>query len=122
MKKIFFLSSCSTCQRILKQLSLPADVEIIDIKQTNISAEVLDKIALTTGSYEALFSKKAMKYKVLLQTDPTLGETVYRKHILDEYTFLRRPVIIYNDFLSVGNNPNEVEKARVYFDQLFMLK
>jgi arsenate reductase len=45
MKKVFFLSSCSTCQRILKLLPLPSDIELIDIKLSAISDHDLDEIA-----------------------------------------------------------------------------
>ncbi len=118
MKTVYFLSSCSTCQRILKQLNLPSDIALIDIKQTNIDSEALDKIAGMAGSYEKLFSKKAMKYKALGYDKRSLSEIEYRNIIVEEYTFLRRPVIVYNDFLSIGNSNEEVNKAVAFFENL----
>ncbi len=118
MKTVYFLSSCSTCQRILKQLNLPSDIALIDIKQTNIDSEALDKIAGMAGSYEKLFSKKAMKYKALGYDKRSLSEIEYRNIIVEEYTFLRRPVIVYNDFFSIGNSNEEVNKAIAFFENL----
>jgi arsenate reductase (glutaredoxin) len=118
MKSVYFLSTCSTCQRILKQLNLPSDISLIDIKQTNISAEALDEIAGMAGSYERLFSKKAMKYKSLGYDKRTLSELEYRHIIVEEYTFLRRPVIVYDDFFSIGNSKEEVNKATAFFENL----
>jgi arsenate reductase len=118
VKAVYFLSTCSTCQRILKQLNLPSDISLIDIKQTNISAEALDEIAGMAGSYERLFSKKAMKYKSLGYDKRTLSELEYRHIIVEEYTFLRRPVIVYDDFFSIGNSKEEVNKAIAFFENL----
>ena len=65
MKKIYYLKSCSTNQRILKQMNLPEDVILQNIKEENIDEATLDQLKERVGSYEALFSKKAMKYKTL---------------------------------------------------------
>ena len=118
MKKLFFLSTCSTCQRIIKQLALPSDLELIDIKQTNIDLESLEFIRDKAGSYASLFSKKAMKYKAQGLDKKTLSESDYKEKILEEYTFLKRPIICYNGFLSIGNSSEEVGKAIIYFQEL----
>ena len=41
----------------------------------------------------------------------TLTEPEYRQFILEEYTFLKRPVIMVNDQLFVGNAKKTVEAA-----------
>jgi arsenate reductase len=41
-----------------------------------------------------------------------LGEKDYRKYILEEYTFLKRPVIIMEDRIFVGNSPKNVAAAK----------
>jgi len=45
----------------------------------------------------------------------TLGELDYKKYILDEYTFLKRPVILINDEIFIGNSKKIIEQAKVYF-------
>ncbi len=115
MKRIYHLSSCSTCQRILKEINPSADVELIDIKVQNIDAETLDWIKSNVGSYEALFSKRAMKFKSLGLNQMQLTETDYRKYMLEEYTFLKRPFMIFDEQVFIGNAAKEVEKAKIAF-------
>ncbi len=115
MKRIYLLSSCSTCQRILKQINPSGDVEVIDIKVQNIDAETLDWIKSKVGSYEALFSKRAMKFKSLGLNQMQLTEADYRKYMLEEYTFLKRPFMIFDDQVFIGNTAKEVEKAKIAF-------
>jgi arsenate reductase len=98
MKKIFVLGSCSTCQRILTELgNKTKGYEIQDIKTEKISAKDLDEMKKLAGSYEALFSRVAMKYRSMGLNEMTLGEKDYRKYILEEYTFLKRPVVVNGD-------------------------
>ena len=115
MKRIYHLSSCSTCQRILKEINPAADVELIDIKVQNIDAETLDWIKSKVGSYEALFSKRAMKFKSMGLNQMQLTETDYRKYMLEEYTFLKRPFMIFGQQVFIGNAAKEVEKAKIAF-------
>ena len=115
MKRIYLLSSCSTCQRILKQINPSADVEVIDVKVQNIDTETLDWIKSKVGSYEALFSKRALKFKSLGLNQMQLTEADYRKYMLEEYTFLKRPFMIFDDQVFIGNTAKEVEKAKIAF-------
>ena len=115
MKRIYHLSSCSTCQRILKEIKPSADVELIDIKVQNIDAETLDWIKSKVGSYEALFSKRAMKFKSMGLNQMQLTEADYRKYMLEEYTFLKRPFMIFGEQVYIGNAAKEVEKAKIAF-------
>lgn len=112
MKRIYHLSSCSTCVRILKELNPSSEFELIDIKATNIDATTLDWIAKKEGSYEALFSKRAMKYKSMGLNEMTLAEADYRKYMLDEYTFLKRPFIINEEEVFIGNAQKTVDAAK----------
>lgn len=102
MKKIFYLSTCSTNKRILDELHPGSEVEMQDIKVKNIDSEMLDMIKEKVGSYEALFSKRALKYKSLGLDKQSLQEDDYRKYMLEEYTFIKRPFIICGDEVFVG--------------------
>ena len=117
MRRFYYLSSCDTCQKILKTLNLPKDVELIDIKQTNIDAETLDWLKEKVGSYEGMFSKRALKFRSLGLHEMSLTEADYRKYMLEEYTFLKRPFVIYDDHIWIGNAKKEVESAQAFFAQ-----
>lgn len=118
MRRFYYLSSCDTCQKILKNLNLPSDVELIDIKQTNIDAETLDWLKIKVGSYESLFSKRAMKFRSMGLHEMSLLEADYRKYMLEEYTFLKRPFIIYDEHVWIGNAKKDVESAQAFFEKL----
>lgn len=111
MKKIFHLKSCSTNQRILKELNPGPDVELQNIKEQNIDPETLDFIKDKVGSYEALFSRKAMKFRQMGLHEKQLTEKDYRDLMLQEYTFLKRPFMINGDEVFVGNSKATVEAA-----------
>ena len=111
MKKVFLLNNCGTCQRIMGELCELPGFERQNIKEANISAEDLDWLREKTGSYEALFSKVALKYKSLGLKEKNLTEQDFRQNILEEYTFLKRPVIVNGEEIWVGNAPKTVAAA-----------
>lgn len=115
MKKIYHLSTCSTCIRIIKELNPGSDVILQDIKTEKITENQIDEMKKLAGSYEALFSRRAMKYKSMGLKEKTLSELDYKQLILDEYTFLKRPVIIIGNEIFVGNSKKVIEQAKVHF-------
>lgn len=112
MKKVYHLSSCNTCQKILKELNLPASFEIQDIKEGEITKEQLEEMEALAGSYEALFSRRARLYRERELNTKELSEADYKELILDHYTFLKRPVIINNDEIFIGNSKKTVAAAK----------
>jgi len=81
-----------------------------DIKTEKITAGQLDEMKDLSGSFESLFSRIARKYKEL---DPKPNsEAQYKKLILEEYTFLKRPVIIVGKKIFVGNTKAVIEEAK----------
>jgi len=111
--KFFTLPTCKTCQRIEADLD-PAGcgAEIRDIKASGVTAEELDAMHAHAGSYEALFSRRAMKFRSMGLADRTLTEADYRQLILDEYTFLKRPVLLTDSSVHAGSAKAAVEAAR----------
>lgn len=104
MNKIYYLASCDTCRKIIKSLPKGIDLVYRDIKQNPISVEELEQMRELAGSYEALFSKKAILYKTLDLKNKTLTEDDYKNYILEQYTFLSRPVFIINNKIYIGNS------------------
>lgn len=111
MKKIYHLGTCSTNIRILKELNLEG-VELQDIKKTPISENQIEEMEALAGSYEALFSRKAMKYRSLGLNEMELSEADYKKYILEEYTFLKRPVALVDGEIFIGNTKKTVEALK----------
>jgi arsenate reductase len=112
MKKIYYLKTCSTCTRILKELNLSSDFILQDIKEDEITANQLEAMHKLSRSYEALFSKRAKLYKEMGLKDQNLLEKDFRHYILEHYTFLSRPVIIVDNKIFIGNSKKTIEAAK----------
>ena len=102
MKRIYQLNTCDNCRKLIKAFEGRNAYEIIDIKTQGIEAKDLDFMKEIAGSYEALFSKRAIKYKTLGLKDKQLSEMEIRQYILDEYTFLKRPVRVDGNAIFIG--------------------
>jgi arsenate reductase len=113
MKKIYHLANCGTCQQILDEFGAKGkDFEKQDIKTSKITPEQLEEMKELAGSYEALFSRRALKYREWGLNEKQLSEKEYRQYILDEYTFLKRPVVINGKDIFIGNAPKIVAAAK----------
>ncbi|MBA4745098.1 hypothetical protein GO009_04560 [Muricauda sp. TY007] len=112
MKKIYHLGSCSTCKRILKELEPLNGVELQEIKSEAITPEQLEQMAELSGSYESLFSRRAMLFRQRGLQEKNLSESDYKDLILEHYTFLKRPVIVVDKEIFVGNSKKTVEAAK----------
>ncbi len=111
MRKIYHLANCNTCQRIIKELNGGEGFKMQNIKEEKMTEAQIAFLAEHTGSYEALFSRRAMKYKSMGLKEKTLSEKDYKKLILEEYTFLKRPVIIIDEDVFVGNSKKVLQAA-----------
>jgi len=113
MKKIYYLGNCTTSQAIIKATGIDKKgFEMQDIKFEKITSYQIDEMKKMTGSYESLFSRRALKYKALKLKDKKLAEKDYRQYILDEYTFLKRPVVIIGKRIFVGSEKKTVEALK----------
>jgi len=114
MNKIYYLSTCDTCKRIISELELKEKGFLFqDIKSEKITAAQLEEMKKHTSSYEALFSKIACKYKELNLATKKLSETDIKNFILEDYTFLKRPVIFIGNKLFVGNSKSVIAVAKI---------
>lgn len=113
MKKIYHLATCDTCRRILNDINAEgAGCQLQDIKTEKITPEQLDELREMAGSYEALFSRNALKYRSMNLKEKQLSEADYRNLILEEYTFLKRPVLVSGKTIFIGNAPSVVAAAK----------
>lgn len=115
MRKVYHLGKCNTCQRILSDLNWQGELQ--EIRSEKITEQQLDKMADLAGSYEALFSRRAMKYKSMGLKEKTLSEQDYRQLILEEDTFLKRPVFLIKEQIFIGNAKKTVEAVQNALDE-----
>ncbi len=112
MKKIYHLSTCDTCRRILKELNAPEGTQLQDIKTDPLSPGQLEELKNRAGSYEALFSKRARLYRQRNLKEQTLDEGDFRELLLEHYTFLKRPVVVVGGEVFIGNAAKTVAAAK----------
>lgn len=112
MKKVYHLSTCDTCKRILKEVNLSDDVEQQDIKTEPITSTQLEEMQSLSGSYESLFSKRAQLYRKRDLKNKDLKEEDFKNLILEHYTFLKRPVFMLDGKIFIGNSKKTVEAVK----------
>ena len=98
--------------RILKSIPDLEKFQIIDIKENPITLSQLEEMKVRAGSYEHLFSRRAKKYHQMGLKNEDLTEVDYKRLLLDEYTFLKRPVIIIGDKIFVGSSKKNIENLK----------
>lgn len=117
MKVLFYLSTCNTCKRIMAHWNLPDDVEIIDLKKAPITSIQLDYLRSLVSNYRELLNGRSLILRKRNIQANELSETQIRNLILDHYTLLRRPILIYDQHIFVGNNPSIVTKATKFLNE-----
>ena len=117
MRTFYSLSNCNTCKRIHRELDLPSSFKVINIKQDPFTAEALERLKKLSGSYEALFSKRAQLYKERNLKERQLSEEDYKSLLLEHYTFFKRPVLIYDEYIFIGNSKTVVAAAKKCVDE-----
>lgn len=106
------MASCTTCQRIISELGPLAGFQMQEIKTAPINEEQLQEMRDLTDSYESLFSRRAMLFRQKGLHEKSLTEDDYKNLILEHYTFLKRPVILYDGQIFIGNSKKTVETAK----------
>ncbi len=112
MNKVYYLSSCSTCKRIMSELPNLDTLDQREIKSKPLNSEELEELYKLSNSYEALFNKRAQLYKTRELKLKNLQELDYKDLLIEHYTFLSRPVFVINNQIFIGNSPKVVEQVK----------
>jgi len=117
MRTVFYIKNCNTSKRVIKELNLAKEFELRDIKENKLTEEEIDKLAEMAGSYQALFSKKARKYREYNLHQKDLNEDDYKKYLLEDYTFLKRPTVVTDGKIFIGSHKNTVKELNYHLAQ-----
>ena len=88
MKKVFYLKTCDTCLKILKQFDLNG-WEKREIKTQPITEEEIEEMYKISQSYEALFNKKSTQIKLQELDLKSMQEADFKELLMNHYTFLK---------------------------------
>ncbi len=115
---MYHLANCKTCQRIIEDLQPESvGITLVNVKPS-IDPAVIDRLAEVAGSYEILFSRRSLQYRKLGLHEQELGESDYRKYMIEHYSFLKRPVTLLDGNIFIGSAKKEVEALRSAIDSL----
>ena len=96
----------------MKEWNVDDTFELQDIKAENILPAQVYQLIRMSGSALVLFSKRAVKYRAMGLHERELSDAEMRQLIIDEYTFLSRPVLVLDNEIFVGNSKKVVEAAK----------
>lgn len=114
MKKVYYLGNCDTCIRIFNEIEIPDDYEFQDVRKEPLTEEALDYLKELTGSYASFFDKRSKLCREREIDKKSLTEDDYKKLLLEHHSFLRKPIIVANDRVIVGNATKVIREARKY--------
>ena len=69
------------------------------------------------GKYEELINKRAQLFKQRNIDYKKLEEKDFKNLLLEHYTFIKRPILIYDEKIFVGNSPKTILKAIKFLNE-----
>ena len=107
------LGSCNTCKRIIKEINLPKNVILRDIKKTPLKPNELKSFKNITGTFRSLLNNRAQKLRNI--DKKTLSEEKIFSLLSDHYTYLKRPILYFNGQLLIGSSKKNIEAIKSIF-------
>ena len=113
MNQFIYLSSCDTCRRIIKEVNLPKNIKLRDIKEAPLKPNELKSFKNITGTFRSLLNNRAQKLRNI-DTD-TLNEEKIFSLLSEHYTYLKRPILHFNGQLLIGGSKKNIEAIKSIF-------
>tara|TARA_B100001027_G_scaffold214493_1_gene186814 strand:+ start:283 stop:624 length:342 start_codon:yes stop_codon:yes gene_type:complete len=113
MNQFMHLGCCNTCKRIIKEINLPKNVILRDIKKTPLNANEIKSFKNITGTFRSLLNNRAQKLKNI--DKKTLSEEKIFSLLNEHYTYLKRPILYFNGQLLIGNSKKNIEAIKSIF-------
>lgn len=100
----YWLPECTTCQKAKRRLDYHrlAPTNFRDIKREPLERAEIEQLAALVGGAENLFSRRSVKYRELRLKDKTLSDDEMLDLMTDEYTFLKRPILVIGEKAVAG--------------------
>ena len=94
-------------------INFPKGIALVDIKSSPLCGAQIDALQALSGSYEALINKRAQRYKDQNIKEQNLDEAGFRNLLLEHYTFLKRPILVFEDQVFIGNSSKTTAAAKL---------
>jgi arsenate reductase (glutaredoxin) len=108
---VYWLPHCTTCQKAVAYLhEKHVTIQSFrDLKAEPLEEAEVRDLARKVGGVEALFSKRAMKYRQMGLHEKELSEDDLARLMAEEYTFVTRPVIVRGDRATAGFSAKRID-------------
>ena len=113
MNQFIYLSTCDTCKSILKEVNLPKDITLRDIKKKPLKPNELKLFKNITGTFRSLLNNRAQKLKNVDKS--ILSEEKIFSLLNEHYSYLKRPILYFNGQLLIGNSKKVIEEIKNIF-------
>tara|TARA_Y100000768_G_C23411980_1_gene422148 strand:- start:122 stop:463 length:342 start_codon:yes stop_codon:yes gene_type:complete len=113
MNQFIYLSTCDTCKRILKDVNLPKNITLRDIKKTPLKPNELKSFKNIAGTFRSLLNNRAQKLKNVDKS--ILSEEKIFSLLKEHYSYLKRPILYFNGQLLIGNSKKIIEEIKNIF-------
>ena len=113
MNQFIYLSNCDTCKRIIKEVNLPKNIKLRDIKKAPLKPNELKSFKNITGTFRSLLNNRAQKLRNI--DTETLNEEKIFSLLSEHYTYLKRPILHFNGQLLIGNSKKNIEAIKSIF-------
>lgn len=99
IERMYWLPHCSTCVKADQYLRDKGATikKYINVKEEQVSEQEIQALCDLMGGVDKLFSKRAMKYRGWGLHEKELSEADMLKYMHEEYTFIKRPVVVTKD-------------------------
>ena len=88
----------------------------IDVKKNPLSHSEIETLYNIVGNYEDLINKRSQLYKQRKLKDQNLREKDFKNLLLEHYSFLKRPVLLYYNHSFIGNASKTIAAAKKFLD------
>ena len=110
--EMYWLPHCTTCQKAanyLQNKGLVLDATH-DVKAQPLTREQVARLADLVGGAAVLFSRRAIKYRTLKLAERELSDADLLDLMTQEYTFIRRPVLVRGARAIAGFTPQSYDR------------
>ncbi len=111
-KHFYYLNTCNTCKRILKELELNEDFTLQNLKEQPLTSKEIETLKEAAGSYEALFNRRSVLYRERKLKDQHLQENDYKELLEEHYSFVKRPILVVDTDFFIGNAKKTIVAAK----------
>lgn len=112
IKKVYFLSTCDTCKKIMKQVGVTSDFEMVDLKSHSFSSTELDLFLSVLPNPYDLINKRSILYRELNLKGKELSRNEVVSLIKQHYTLIKRPIFVLDNEVFIGNSSSVVTHVK----------